>query len=79
MVAFVAEGSQGPVEGGLLAPGTHISVRRCGGHVAMRTGTVLGVHGFEGSVYGRQISVRWDDDASVSWLVPGADIEIVSS
>jgi hypothetical protein len=79
LVTPIVEGSQGAAVGGPLAPGAHVRVRRCRGRLATRAGTVLVVHGFEGSVYGRQISVRWDDDGSVSWLVPGADIELAGS
>jgi hypothetical protein len=35
------------------------------------------VRAFEGVSQGRIIVVRWDDDASVSWLVPGADLEVI--
>ena len=78
MMALVIEGPQRRAESLLLLPGTQVSVRMCRGRLATRTGTILAVHGFEGSVHGRQVSVRWDDDGSVSWLRPGPDIEIVT-
>jgi hypothetical protein len=57
--------------------GTRITVGACGGRLAARPGTVVAVHAFEAVSQGRVISVQWEDDGSVSWLVPDADIEVV--
>ena len=57
--------------------GAHVEVRMSRGRTARRKGTVLDVRAFEGTSQGRVIVVRWDDDGSVSSLVPGADIEVI--
>ena len=73
--AHVAEGA---AERDVVTVGVHVTVRFCRGRLAARTGTVVQVHAFEGVSQGRVIAVRWDDDGSVSLLVPGADIEVSS-
>ena len=57
--------------------GAHIDVRMSRGRTARRTGFVLDVRSFEGISQGTVIVVRWDDDGSVSSLVPGEDIEVL--
>ena len=51
-------------------------MRLCRGRLPARPAHVLDVRAFEGVTGGVVIAVRWDDDGSVSCLVPGADIEL---
>jgi hypothetical protein len=77
VMAVVAEGTQGAlVEREVLAPGTHIRVRMCRGRLPTRTGTIVDGHAFEGVTQGTVIAVCWDDDGSVSCIVPCMDIEV---
>jgi len=78
-VTVPTDESERAVKRGLPAPGTHISVQSCRGRVPRRTGTVVEVHAFEGVSQGRVVRVRWDDDGSVSCLVPGTDIEFIGA
>jgi hypothetical protein len=76
MVA-VANRSSRPGEPKPPLVGAHIEVHMSRGRTARRNATVLDVRAFEGTGHGRVIVVRWDDDDSVSSLVPGADVEVL--
>jgi hypothetical protein len=77
-VTWVAGGHEGDRPGG-ARPGVAVEVRRSRGRLATRQGRVLDVR-VSGDVGVKTvIGVRWDDDGSVSWLVPGTDIEVSAS
>ena len=61
--------------GALPHPGAAVAVRMSRGRLATRLGRVLDVRDERGPV----IAVRWDDDGSVSCLVPGADLQVTLS
>ncbi len=77
-MASTAHGEDGAVarQGPVPPPGAAVAVRMCRGRLAARPGHVLDVCAFEGVARGTVVGVQWDDDGSVSWLVPGADIEV---
>jgi len=54
--------------------GTRVVLYHGPGRTRGRHGTVLGVRACEGVSQGTVIVVRWDDDGSFSWVVPGADL-----
>jgi hypothetical protein len=59
------------------ASGARVRVRLCRGRVAPRSETVVGVPAFAGARQGQVVVVRWDEDGSLSCLVPGMDIEVI--
>jgi hypothetical protein len=65
--------------GAMPRPGAPVDVRRSRGRLATRPGHVLDVAAFGGASVRGAIGVRWDDDGSVSWLVPGSDIEVTGA
>jgi hypothetical protein len=56
--------------------GTHVRVRFSRGRLPLRTGAVLDIRPFDGRSHGSLVVVRWDDDRSISCLVPGTDIDV---
>ena len=79
-MASTAHGEEGAVarHSAIPPPGTTVGVRMCRGRLATRPGHVLDVRAFDGAVQGVLIGVRWDDDGSVAWLVPGTDVEVTT-
>jgi hypothetical protein len=60
----------------LPVPGASVEVRLFRGRLATRFGRVLDVRGGKSVTTGTVVGVQWDDDGSVSWLVPGLDIQV---
>jgi len=78
MVWAVHEDAESPPVAQPLS-GAPVEVRMSRGRIATRRGRVLDVRASEGAGTETVIGVRWDDDGSVSWLVPGSDIEVSPS
>jgi hypothetical protein len=76
-MALVVKGTvEAPVEREVLAPGSRVDVHRCRGRLPTRAGMVIQVGTSDGLTHGSVIAVRWNDDGSVSYVVPCTDIHV---
>ncbi|HVM63864.1 MAG TPA: hypothetical protein VMU14_03320 [Acidimicrobiales bacterium] len=79
MEATVASRVDGDDGAALPRPGVPVEVWMSRGRLATRPGLVLGVGAVKAAGSRPMLAVRWDDDGSVAWLVPGADIVVTPS
>jgi len=61
-----------------LALGDKIRVRRNRSH-AFRTAVVIDVRGSESISTGHIVVVRWQDDHTISGIIPGTEVEVIKT